>query len=96
MTEYEIGRFGMLRKKYLMDHRKCCYYHLLTSCKLNEHLHEVDVICLEFVEELVRNMAEQEGANEQMKAEDTMKWVGLMSNFRNIVSGVVLRDIVYL
>ena len=63
MPEYEIGGYGMLRKKYLMEHRKCYYYHLLTSCSLNDYLHEVDVACVYFVEEFVRRMAERDGVN---------------------------------
>ena len=95
VSEYEIGRYGMLRKKYLMEHRKCHYYHLLTNCKLHEHLHEIDVECIEFVEKFVREMAEQDGVNEQMKAEDMMEWVGLMNNFRNMANEVVLEKFIY-
>ena len=95
VPEYEIGRYGMLRKKYLMEHRKYYYYHLLTKCKLHEHLHEIDVECIEFVEKFVRAMAEQDGVNEQMKAEDMMKWVGLMNNFRNMANEIVLNKYVY-
>ena len=95
MPEYEIGRYGMLRKKYLMEYRKCYYYHLLTSCRLHEYLHEIDVACLDFVEEFVRKMAEQEGVNEQMKVEDMMKWVGLMNNFRNVAHEAVLAEVIY-
>ena len=95
VPEYEIGRYGMLQKKYLMEHRKYYYYHLLTSCKLHEHLYEVDEACLEFIEEFVRKKAEQEGVNEQMKAEDMMKWVRLMNNFRSMAHEVVLAEIIY-
>jgi len=68
-----------------MEHQKCYYYHLLTSCRLHAHLREVDIACMDFVEEFVRKMVEQEGVNEQMKAEDMMKWVELMNNFRNMI-----------
>ena len=95
MPEYEIGGYGMLRKKYLMEHRKCYYYHLLTSCKLNEHLYEVDEACLKFVKEFVREMANQEGVNEQMKAEDMVKWMGLMNNFGGMAKEVILEKFMY-
>ena len=35
------------------------------------------------------------GVNKQMKAEDMMKWVGLMNNFRNMTHEVVLKEFVY-
>jgi hypothetical protein len=50
---------------------------------------------MEYVERFVRQMAEQEGVNEQMKANKPMKWVRLMNNYRSIAHEVVLRKIVY-
>jgi hypothetical protein len=94
MPEYEIGRYGMLRKKYLMEYRECYYYYLVTSCRLHEHLHEVDVECVEYVEWFVQQMAEQEGVDEQMKAREPMKWVGLMNNFRSMAHEVVMARVV--
>ena len=44
-TEYPIGKYGMLRKSYLKEHRKGLYLELVLSGKLNEHLHQVDEEC---------------------------------------------------
>ena len=41
-TEYPIGKYGMLRKTYLKEHRKGLYLELVLAGKLNEHLHQVD------------------------------------------------------
>ena len=38
-TEYPIGKYGMLRKSYLKEHRKELYLELILAGKLNEHLH---------------------------------------------------------
>ena len=40
-TEYPIGKYGMLRKSYLKEHRKGLYLELVLSGQLNEHLHPV-------------------------------------------------------
>ena len=40
--EYDIGRFGLMRRHYLKNHRKGLFTTLLMSGKLNEHLHEID------------------------------------------------------
>ena len=40
--EYEIGRFGRMRCNYLKEYKKGIYTVLLTSGKLNSHLHEID------------------------------------------------------
>ena len=41
-TEYPIGKYGMLRKIYLQEHRKGLYLELVLAGKLNEHLHQID------------------------------------------------------
>ena len=41
-TEYPIGKYGMLRKTYLKEHRKGLYLELVIAGKLNEHLHQID------------------------------------------------------
>ena len=44
-TEYPIGKYGMLRKTYLKEHRKGLYLELVLDGKLNEHLHQIDEEC---------------------------------------------------
>ena len=40
--EYNIGVWGQRRRRYLKKHRPILYTNLLTSCKLSEHLAEID------------------------------------------------------
>ena len=37
----------------------------------------------------------KQGVTEQLKAEDMMRWVGLMNNIRACADEIVLNDIVY-
>jgi len=46
-------------------------------------------------ERLVKEMAENQGVTEQLKATDQMKWVGIMNNIRNAAEEIVLKEIVY-
>ena len=45
--------------------------------------------------ELIKEMARKQGVTEELKAEDMMKWVGLMNNIRACADEIVLNDIVY-
>ena len=47
--------------------------------KLNEHLNQTDQEAREQVEMLMKQMAEKKGVTEELKAQDQMKWVGLMN-----------------
>ena len=42
-----------------------------------------------------KSMARKQGVTEQLKAEDMMRWVGLMNNIRACADEIVLNDIVY-
>ena len=44
---------------------------------------------------LIKQMAEREGVTEQLKAENQMKWIGLMNNIRNRVIEVVNAELIY-
>ena len=44
---------------------------------------------------LVKQMAEREGATEQLKADNQMEWVARMTNIRSRVAEIVNHDIIY-
>ena len=54
------GRYGMLRKKYLKEHKSGYYQYLVLSGKLTEHLNQVDREARETVERLVEQMTEKQ------------------------------------
>ena len=86
------GRFGRIQLKYLKEHRRVLYINLLTSGELTQHLNEVDRQAREM---LVKQMAQEQGITEQMKAEDQMAWVGAMNNIRYAVEEIVAGKTIY-
>ena len=86
------GRFGRIQLKYLKEHRRVLYINLLTSGELTQHLNEVDRQAREM---LVKQMAQEQGITEQMKAEDQMAWVGAMNNIRSAAEEVVMQEIMF-
>ena len=93
--EYNIGVWGQRRRRYLKNHRPILYTNLLTSCKLSEHLAEIDEECNERMESLVKVIAKHEGVTEALKAADQMAWVRHMNIIRNRAEEIVLNEIVY-
>ena len=75
-TEYPIGKYGMLRKTHLKEHRKGLYLELVFAGKLNQHLHQIDEECHQMMDRLVEQMKEQQGVIEKLKMQDQMAWVG--------------------
>ena len=91
--EASFGRYGRLRIKYLKEHRRVLYADLLTSGELTQHLNEIDRQAQEMLELLVKQMAQEQGVTEQLKAEDQMAWVGAMNNIRSAAEEVVQKII---
>lgn len=58
--EYQIGKYGRMRRSYLKEHRPVLYANLLTSGTLHRHLAEIDQACNERMEIIVSDMAKQE------------------------------------
>ena len=93
--EYPIGKYGMLRKIYLQEHRKGLYLELLLAGNLNEHLHQIDEECNQRMDRLVEQMKERQGVTEELKMQDQMTWVRVMNNIRSCAEEMVLKGIVY-
>lgn len=93
--EYVIGRYGRMRANYLKNHRRALYSELLISGKLHEHLHEVEKRAMRQVEDIVKHFAKIEGTDERLKAENQMRWVGLMNNYRHCAEEIVLKEVVF-
>lgn len=95
VPEYHIGIWGQRRCDYLKKHKKGLYTNLLTSGKLAEHLHEIDETASNQHELIVKQMMRAQGLNEQLKAENQMKWVGMVNNIRNCADEIVRSELIY-
>ena len=93
--EPTYGKYGMLRKQFLKEHRSARYQYLLLIGKLNEHLNQIDQEAREQVEMLMKQMAEKKGVTEELKVQDQMKWVGLMNNIKVSAEEIILKNMVY-
>ena len=92
---YEIGKYGRMRHRYLREHRKIQYTTMILDGTLYDHLEELDRICNERMETMVATMKKQQGITEELKAADQLAWVGAMNNIRNAAEEIILRELVY-
>ena len=89
------GKYGMLRKQFLKEHRSARYQYMLLTGKLNEHLNQIDQEVREQVEMLMKQMVEKQGVTENLKRQDQMRWVRLMNNIKVSAEEIVLKEIIY-
>ena len=93
--DYQIGKYGRMRRSYLKEHRKILYTNYVVEGTLFKHLAEIDQACNERIEIIVSAMSEQEGVTEALKAADHMEWVRRKNNIRNRAEEIVLTELVY-
>ena len=81
--EPTYGKYGIMRKQFLKEHRSARYQYLVLTGKLTDHLNQVDKEVREKAEILMEQMAVQWGVTEELKMQDQMEWVRKMNNIRS-------------
>ena len=79
--EATYGKYGILRKNYLKEHKSGYYQYLILIGKLTEYL---------------KQMAERYGVAEEMREENWMEWVRRMNGIKASVEEIVLQKLIYL
>ncbi len=93
--EPHYGKYGMMRKVYLKEHRPAMYSLYMLEDRLTEHLNLVDDEAQERMGILVRQMMEKQGVTEELKARDQMEWVRAENNIRNAAEEIVCNELIY-
>ena len=94
-TQANIGVWGMRHKRFLKENHRVLYASLMTSGKLVTYLDDIEQQATDMFLRLVKELAEKENVNEELKATDMMLWVQKMNNIRNRATEIVNADIIY-
>lgn len=90
-----IGVWGQRHKRYLKEHKRAAYITLLTSGRLNSYLADIEEQAQERFERIVEQMKQAQGITEQLKADDTLEWIGRMSNIQACAREIVDKEMIY-
>ena len=90
------GKYGIMRKQFLKEHRSARYQYLVLTGKLTEHLNQFDKEVREKIEMLAEQMAEQWGVTEEMKIQDQMEWVRRMNNIQATAEEIAYKNIIFM
>ena len=93
--EPKYGKYGIMRKQFLKEHRSARYQYLVLTGKLTEHLNAVDQEAREHVEILMKQMSKQLVVTEELKRKNQMEWVGKMNNIKSAAEEIVCKNILY-
>ena len=90
-----IGVWGQRHLRYLKEYRRSVYLNLLTSGRLNSYLADIEEQAQERFERIVEQMKQAHGITERLKADDTLKWIGRMSNIQTCAREIVDNEMIY-
>ena len=94
--EIPIGVWGQRHAAFLKKHQRGVYNEFLVSGKLQRYLAQIDRDAQEMFDLLVRQLAEQEGVTEHLKAGNQMEWVQRMNAIRNRATEIVNQELIYI
>lgn len=90
-----IGKYGMMRKRFLQEHRSSQFQGMVLMDEMNEHLVEIERQAEERMDMLEKQMKEAEDVTEELKSRDQMEWVRKMNSIHNRAEEIVLNEIIY-
>ena len=89
-----IGRWGRMHRDYLEAEHPGLYERLILNGTLDRHLADAEERARIMLERLTRQMAQQEGVTESLKASDQMEWVRRMNSIRSRAEEIVRKEII--
>ena len=93
--EMPLGKYGLLRERFLQEHHSGTYTSMLLTGRLEPHLREIDRQAQEQTDRMVADLMKQNGVDEAMKARDQMGWVQAVNSFKAQAEEIVLAEIIY-
>lgn len=94
--EGHIGKYGRLRLDYLKNFKKGLYTELLISGTLKQHLLDINESATNKVNKLIKQFAEVEHIDENLKEYHQMEWIQAMNNIKNRAEEIVFNEILYM
>ena len=90
-----IGKYGRLKLNYMKKYKIPEYTEMLLNNELKSYLLDIEDECKAKIDILIKQMAEKENVNEELKANNQMEWVQKMNNIKSRVEEIVLNEVIY-
>ena len=92
---HTIGVWGRKHQQYLKEHRPLIYSNLVLNGKLFHYLADIDTQARNNLDLLVTQMAEKEGINDCLKAQDQLAWVMAMNSIHNRAEEIINAELIF-
>jgi hypothetical protein len=93
--DYHIGKYGRLRLNYIKEYKRGLYTELMITGTLSKHLADIEQSATSRIDLIVKQLAEAENINEDLKSSNQLAWVQAMNNIKNRAEEIVYNEIIY-
>ena len=88
-----LGKYGRMRRAYLMEHRPVLYHTMLLNGSLHPHLLEVEQTAQSRMQQLINSLLKQNPAPD--KESQQMAWVQHMNSLKAQAEELVLTELIH-
>lgn len=88
-----IGRWGIMRKRYLQEHKPAVYSSMLLMDELNQHMIDIQKNADDRMDVLEEQLLKNDPAPDQAK--DGMAWTRHMNQIRHQAEEIVKNEIIF-
>lgn len=92
-TNVVIGKYGMLRRTFLKEHKKGWYQSMMLSGKLDGHLMQIEEVADKRMDIVLQKLLKKYPAPDKETAQ--MAWVAHMNGLKAMAEETVLAELVY-
>lgn len=90
-----VGVWGQRHYNYLKKHSPTVINVMRMNGTLEQYLKEIDKDAKDMFDKLVKQLADSEGINEEVKSANEIDWIRSMNSIRNRAEEIVLSEVIY-
>ena len=90
--DYHIGKYGWLRLNYIKEYKRGLYTELMIKGTLSKHLDEIEKDATSRINLIIKQLADAENVNDDLKEYNQLAWVQAMNNIKNRAEEIVFSN----
>ncbi|MBM6765757.1 TnpV protein [Faecalicoccus pleomorphus] len=94
-NEVQPGKYGLMRRQFLKEHRNYLFQEYLMDQSLNQHLMEIEQTAQKRKTQLVNQLKTKDGITEQLKKEDPILWAQKMYQIEREIDEILKTELIY-
>ncbi|NME45556.1 TnpV protein [Faecalicoccus pleomorphus] len=94
-NEVQPGKYGLMRRQFLKEHRNYLFQEYLMNQTLNQHLVEIEQTARKRKEQLMNQLKTRDRITEQLKKEDPILWAQKMNQIEREIDEILKTELIY-